>query len=130
MKKVVFFSALSAAVFYLQPITAIANPVVYKTDMNCSYKGKKASQKCLVVFSDESSAVSPISKKIYGSNEYLDTIIVYWPDGDTSKYLSIGYNKYINLNSKKGTIYTQRGGSNEIILDSASWGQNYIRLWN
>ncbi|WP_445346767.1 hypothetical protein [Acinetobacter bohemicus] len=55
--------------------------------MNCAYKGKVASKKCVVTRSMVKASIDSVTKQIYGTNELLLTI--KWPDGDVSRYLGM-----------------------------------------
>ena len=103
---------------------------------NCAYKLKIASKKCLVSVSPVKAKIDPRAKKVFGANEAVGMMAIKWPDGDTSRYMSVNSFEVINLaDSKKysyKTSYDDGGWSLDfskglIILDGNN--KEHIRLW-
>lgn len=113
----------------VQSFAGFADSDIDRAYVNCAYKGKKASKKCLVTNTYVRSSIDPITKRMYGSNEYLSLLTIKWPDGDTSRYVELTPYEVINLNSKRKTGYSVRVTNSGISIDSDNWGRNYIQLW-
>ncbi len=102
---------------------------------NCAYKRKIASKKCLVTKSYVSSAIDARTKAFYGSDDFVQITIIKWPDGDTSRYVSMDSFEVINLADKKSYRYKTSDMDSWyynledglIILDNK--GKEHIRLW-
>ena len=98
---------------------------------NCSYKGKAASKKCLVITSQVNSSVDPRTKMMSSSNYKVTLLTIKWPDNDTSRYAFLDSGEMINLADKKQ--YGIRNWDNEIgltrglFIDNA--GRDHVRLW-
>ncbi len=103
---------------------------------NCAYKLKIASKKCLISVSPIKAKIDPRAKKVFGANEAVAMMTIKWPDGDSSRYMSVNSFEVINLaDSKKysyKTSYDDGGWSLDfskglIILDGND--KEHIRLW-
>lgn len=103
-----------------------------KDYFNCSYKGKKASKKCLVTMTEGRGSIDSRISSFYGSGELVKRMNIKWPDGDISRYVITRDNVIINLANK--TDYEIRGYN----YDSASYsrgffiysqGREHVRLW-
>lgn len=98
---------------------------------NCSYKGKTASKKCLVIKSEVKASIDPRTKEFYGSNYSLPLLTIKWPDGDTSRYITMDSWEIINLADKKS--YRARNWDNEIGFSKGLYidesGKDHVRLW-
>lgn len=98
---------------------------------NCSYKGKTASKKCLVITSQVNSSVDPRTKMMSSSNYKVTLLTIKWPDNDTSRYAFLDSGEMINLADKKQ--YGIRNWDNEtgltrgLFIDNA--GRDHVRLW-
>lgn len=98
---------------------------------NCSYKGKTASKKCLVITSQVNSSVDPRTKMMSSSNYKVTLLTIKWPDNDTSRYAFLDSGEMINLADKKQ--YGIRNWDNEIGLTRGLFidnsGRDHVRLW-
>ena len=98
---------------------------------NCSYKGKPASKKCLVITSQVNSSIDTRTKQFYGSNYKLPSLTINWPDGDTSRYVFLDSGDLYNLADRKS--YSIRNWDNEIGLTRGLFidnsGRDHVRLW-
>lgn len=102
---------------------------------NCAYKRKIASKKCLVTKSFMSSAIDERSIAFFGNDYFVQITIIKWPDGDTSRYVSMDSFEVLNLADKKAYRYKTTDmdswyynlESGLIILDNK--GNEHIRLW-
>lgn len=102
---------------------------------NCAYKCQIASKKCLVTKSYVSSAIDERTKAFYGSDDFVQITIIKWPDGDSSRYVSMDSFEVINLADKKSYRYKTTDMDSWyynledglIILDNK--GKEHIRLW-
>lgn len=100
---------------------------------NCSYKGKKASKKCLVTTFEVKASIDSRTKQVYRSEYTMQQMNIKWPDGDTSRYAIIHGNQIFNLADK--TDYEIRG----LDPDSSDWypkgffiysrGKEHVGLW-
>ena len=106
---------------------------------NCAYKGKKASKKCLVTNTTINSNAHPVMKQIYGANTTQYLMTIKWPDGDTSRYVTMDSFELGNLNDKKLGGYRLRTTeqcsdgwclelSRGLIIDTMD-SDEYVRLW-
>ncbi|WP_201534601.1 hypothetical protein [Psychrobacter ciconiae] len=132
---VIFSSTQAFASPTIKTFMASNNSQAY---FNCAFKGKKASRKCLVTNSYISSDVHPTLKQIYGANTQLPLITIKWPDGDTSRYVSMDSFELGNLGDKRFTGYQLRTTDEDywdldlsrgLIIDSNYTNQEYVRLW-
>lgn len=102
---------------------------------NCAYKGKVASQKCVVSHSMVKSSIHPMTRQIYGANERLHLLTIKWPDQDVSRYLSVDSGEMINLENNKTYRYKGRASdewtpdfSRGYIIQSETSAE-HVRLW-
>lgn len=108
---------------------------------NCSYKGKKASKKCLVSHSSIRARAHPGLKNFYGADysENIGVINIKWPDGDISRYAYVDSMDMVNLNDKDGWGYRLRDKDDEngwdidfsrgFFIDTKPSNKDHIRLW-
>lgn len=100
---------------------------------NCSYKGKKASKKCLVTTFDVKASIDSRTTEPYRSEYRMMQMNIKWPDGDTSRYVIKHGSDIYNLANK--TDYEIRG----LDPDNIDWyprgffiysqGKEHIKLW-
>lgn len=130
MRKLLSFAAgLAISLSALPSFAGFSDSDIDQGYVNCAYKGKKATKKCLVTNTYVRSSIDPITKRMFGSNESLSMLTIKWPDGDISRYVELTPYEVINLNSKQKSGYSIRINNSNISIDSDHWGRNYIRLW-
>ena len=99
---------------------------------NCSYKGKKASKKCLVTMTEGRGSIDSRISSFYGPGQQFSQMNIKWPDGDVSRYALMRDREIVNLGSKNH--YEQRGydydsGSYPRGFFIYSQGREHVRLW-
>lgn len=86
---------------------------------NCAYKGKVASQKCIVTQSMVKASIHPMTKQIYGANGSLSLLTIKWPDKDVSRYVTLDSGEILNLDDNKNYRFKT--------LDSDEWSLDFRR---
>ena len=101
-----------------------------KDYFNCSYKGKKASKKCLVTMTEGRGSIDSRISSFYGRGQFYSQMNIKWPDGDISRYAIMRDKVIINLGDKNDydvdmeSFYPNPSG---FIIYSK--GKEHVRLW-
>lgn len=99
---------------------------------NCSYKGRKASKKCLVTMTEGRGSIDSRISSFYGPGQHFSQMNIKWPDGDISRYALMRDRVIINLGDKNH--YEEHGydfntGSYPRGFFIYTKGKEHIRLW-
>lgn len=113
-----------------QSINELASEYSGKGHFNCSYKGKKASKKCLVTMTEGRGSIDSRISNFYGRGQAFSQMNIEWPDGDISRYAIMRDMVIINLGDKNTyNVDMESFYPNPRGFIIYSRGKQHVRLW-